>query len=219
MTRVHFIAIGIAAILLLIIFGHNPSKYFERKQMESANKNLVFRIMKHNDPNYGKKPKTPPPRVNGIDMGGDTSADKEAVDPSDNPSVGRAYRPPNHYNVNPAVTTMGGNPQYQQQQPRQYQQQIPQQPGPQAQPVAPVGDGYYPPTPPEAHGPQSQLEQPFTKPNALVLSDGRMLAVEGTKVYELSGDGTRKPLKDGKYPLLNNTYTMIIRGGERYVYE
>jgi len=216
MTKTHLIGIAVAAIVLLIIFGHNPSKYFEKKQMEATNRGLVNRIMKHNDPSFGKKSKTPPSRTSGVDFGADTSADKIPTDPLDsnarNGAQARAnpYRMGNNNYASPAAPRITGLMP-----PAQAQQ-------PQTQPQAPVGgDDYYPPTPAQAPrtGPQSQLQDLFKKPGVITTQSGIHVAFQGPRAYEIDANGVRKPLKDGKYKMSSDSnYIMTIRGGERVIF-
>ena len=228
MTKVHFISIGVIALILLVIFGHNPSKYFERKKMEAANKSLVYRIMKHNDPAFGKTVKAAPPRNTGIDIGGDTTEDKEAVDTSQSaysatrrgyrqPAPAAQFNPGTQFNTGgvPAADDSAGTRSQSSQQYRQYQQ-----PQSQQQPQAPAADSYYPPAPRSSGqtAPRSELNQQIQKPNGLTMPDGKVAVIEGTKVYEIDSNGAKIPMKDGTYKF-GSAYTMIVRGGERYSYE
>ena len=238
MTKVHIISIVIVAFLLVFIFGHNPSKYFEKKQMEAANKNLVTRIMKKSDPDYGKKPKHPKPRTTGLDFGSDTSEDKTPEEVSEDGQKGffgtqhtankGTFTPPNMQpaNNNASGGFQAGAPGAVQKTNNASPQSI--SPGantgiaPNAAP-ANSGDDYYPPTLSDKNKmkPQSELnlDNLFHKSGPQPLDDGRKMAFEGTKVYQVMSDGSKKPLEDGKYPMLNNSYTLVIQGGEHHIYQ
>ena len=126
MTKLQVISIIIAAIILVAIFGGSPMESLKKKQQEQSTKRLVAKIMKHNDPDYGKKPKAPPERTNGLDFGGDTSADKVPTDIAPG-STTKPYGTQKYQS--------GGTPQYQQIQPVQPASSSPV-----------IVDDYYPPT-------------------------------------------------------------------------
>jgi hypothetical protein len=76
MSKTTLITLAVVAIILLVVFGRGMPNFLEKKRLESMNKGLVYRIMKNNDPDFGKKPRKPPERTTGVDFGLDTTADK-----------------------------------------------------------------------------------------------------------------------------------------------
>ena len=243
MTKLFYVLCGLVAIIVLwAIFGSNPMDYIMRKHQEHMTKTLVTRIMKHNDPDYMKKSKKPVPRNSGLDMGADTSADKENLDTSDvlpsrngllgpgpairsgiSGGVGSSTTP--RENIQPDVrrSTLQSEPEMVTP-PQPVGAAVPVQPNgqPAVQPLQdPIGDGYYPPTPADANKPkpQSVLDPLFRKNNGIPLADGTLVKFAGTKVFAVGADGMEKPLKDGEYHIFNDKFVMRIRGGERYIFQ
>lgn len=85
MTKMHWVLIAALVTLIIVLFGHNAlEKYHKRAQIRSTQA-LVYKIMKKNDPMFGKRPKAVTDPSAGIQNGMDTSADKEDAEQIKNP--------------------------------------------------------------------------------------------------------------------------------------